>query len=271
MRPFRTIAMTQELLKELLKDNDWTITAWPSYTLAEPAFSIGVTPRSFYMADSVGYFYVTSRSGFTTTLQRFSFAGNDITSAINDQTLTTEFFSSTDLFGLWFSPLGDHLYIGKSDIIYQYDRSGANKWSITNLPTPTSKTFPAGIISGGIISNDGSKLIYSLWASGTGFRKYNLTNFDITSAVSPVVNTTGGVGYSISVNRAGTQIVTIKTSAIYGSFSLWNLSTPWDVSTALKHPTDIDHSGQCYAGCSVSSDGNRLYQVIGSTLRYFEA
>ncbi len=118
-----------------------------------------------------------------------------------------------------------------------------------------------------IFSNDGYKL-YILGASGLDVNQYDLSNaYDIStatfSAVVMNVDAQGTSPRSMLFNNDGTQLYIITNSNL-GNISQYNMTIPYDISTASFNQTALNVAEQETRPQSIffNHDGSKLY-VMG--------
>jgi len=169
--------------------------------------------------------------------------------------------------GLFFKSDGTLMYVigYGGDDVNQYNLS--TPWDVGTavyeklFSVASQETTPTGLF----FKSDGTRM-YVIGATGADVNQYNLsTPWDVGTAVYEkvfYVGTQEGSPSSLFFKSDGTRMYVIGSSgdAVYQ----YNLSTPWDVGTAVYEKLFSVGAQEAYpSGLFFKSDGTRMY-VIGS-------
>lgn len=194
----------------------------------------------------------------------------DVTTASN---LTTVNFNgkgavSTNCFAMALSSDGAKLYFvdySGGHIFYQYNLS--TPWDITSAPDAPTKTFDSaqGDFYEIHVSPDGEHIL----ANDRTFnviRHYTMTNGDVDTMVLQS-DTISSAVTGVAANSDGTQIYTVTSSSSFGlDLTVYNLSTPWDLSTAgTPFSVDLGFSQPIFYMVSLYVSPDDQYMGIGSS------
>jgi len=141
-------------------------------------------------------------------------------------------------YGLYFSSDGRKVFIGNySDRIYQYILD--NPWDISSVKSDGAKTIDAGGagsfgITDFVFSSDGTKL-YFLGNATDNVYQYSLsTPWDISNVSQEAtldISSHSNAPHGIFFNPDGTKMFVVDMLG-NGKICQYNLSTPWDITTA---------------------------------------
>lgn len=163
---------------------------------------------------------------------------------------------------------------GTSESIYEYgfttpyDLSTAS-YSNVNIDLSSQESRPHGID----FSPDGTKMFMIGWTDDRVFQYDLSTAWDITSLTfsksSFVISSQDGVPKGLALNGDGTKI--FITGDTYNKIFIYNLSTPYDVSSMTYSGNSIDASEGSPFQVGFNNDGSRMYLLgIGSNMRQWK-
>ncbi len=197
----------------------------------------------------------------------------DLTSALYSGTAIDFGPSSSSIYNMLFNNDGSVLYVLNAqrkvvqyNLLRVYDISTA-RYVAEVLDVFNQEITPVSML----FSNDGYKL-YILGISGIDVNQYDLSNaYDISTATfsSVVLNVAaqGASPRSMLFNNDGTQlyiIANIITNSNLGDISQYNMTIPYDISTASFNQTALNVAEQELRPQSIffNHDGSKLY-VMG--------
>jgi hypothetical protein len=140
------------------------------------------------------------------------------------------------------------------DVIWNIDDGGSNHVDSTAISG-------IGAFGSLMVKPDGSKAIWNDSGLGRLVQGDLSTPYDITTYSNQSYISEPDYLHSFQINQAGTIMFGLKSSAT-DTIQLYNLSTAWDVSTAVDQSEDANLSQtEDISGFCVSSDGLNLYTV----------
>ena len=204
----------------------------------------------------------------------------DITT-VGQATADVKWKYSFDITGLHIDPTGTYVYHcdQTNGRIIRQGMTVADTISSENVdPTLTQSYDCSAQVASPVdvgFSADGTKMY--ILANGADLYEYSLsTGWDLTSTVTYVrtidLDATNTVTVSFHFKPDGSILYTLGTTT-NGEVNLYNLSTPWDISSAT-HDTNkvLKCQDQAWSGITLSSDGLHLYltEELGEHLWHTE-
>lgn len=169
--------------------------------------------------------------------------------------------------GLWFSPDGLRMFMaGRStnQRVYDYDLSTA--WDIstavanTSIDVSSEDSQPYGVC----FSPDGTEMFVAGGANNDVFGYALSTAWDISTASygSNTISITGGSALrDLQVSADGAHLFICDSTTVRH----WEMSTPFDLTSATQTTSWAPPSGAGYAGVFIRADGTRLFIANNST------